>query len=169
MIKVAITGPESSGKTTLAKSLAQHYEVDWVKEYAREYLTPKGGKYEKEDLDLIAEGQLLATCALKGVDVLISDTDMLVMKVWSEFKYGDVSPYIEQLWEDEDFDLYILCSPDLPYEEDPLREHPEHREELFEIYRSELSQAEKNFIVVNGNQQSRFDQAINAIDLLSAE
>lgn len=166
MIKLAITGPESTGKSTLAEALAAHYSVPVIHEFSREYLTKLDRDYVQSDLDKIAEGQLRSTCAKVGQEILVSDTEMLVLKVWSEFKYGTCSPYIEQLWDDQIFDLYLLCSPDIPYEEDPLRENPYDREELFEIYRSHLEERGENYIIISGDPQQRFDQAIKAILLL---
>jgi NadR type nicotinamide-nucleotide adenylyltransferase len=164
MIKVAITGPESSGKTTLAIGLADHYKVPVIPEFAREYLQELDRDYVQEDLDRIAEGQLRSTCAKVGQQLMISDTEMLVMKVWSEFKYGNCSPYIEQLWDDQQFDLYLLCAPDITYEDDPLRENPEDREELFEIYNSHLEEKGEHFVIISGNHDERLKQAVSAID-----
>ncbi|UKN03577.1 ATP-binding protein [Paracrocinitomix mangrovi] len=166
MKRIAITGAECSGKTTLTEQLARHYGVKWVAEYARTFLDQTDGNYSQTDLDKIAEGQLRATCALNGTDLLLSDTEMLVMKVWSEYKYGSCSPYIEQLWEEQEFDLYLLCKPDIPYEDDGLRENPNDRDELFEKYLTELADSGRRFIIIEGDHNQRLNQAIKAIDNL---
>lgn len=166
MIKIAITGPESTGKTTLAKALAGHYNVEWAREYAREYLAAKHGDYVLQDLDSIAVGQKNNIEALLSSPILIADTEMTVIKIWSEFKYGECSSFIHTLWKEQDFDLYILCSPDIPYEADPLREHEAFREELFEIYHNVLRQMNVNFIVVRGDRENRLDAAVEQINAL---
>ncbi|MEZ4922649.1 MAG: ATP-binding protein [Crocinitomicaceae bacterium] len=166
MIKIAITGPESCGKTTLAEALSHHFDVDYIPEFARSFLTELDRDYTFFDLDAIAEGQLRSTCAKVGQPFMISDTEMLVLKIWSEFKFNNCSPYIEQLWEEQDFDLYVLCSPDIPYEDDPLRENPKDREELFQLYLNELENSDRKFIVVRGDVNSRLDEILLAIEQL---
>lgn len=154
MRKYAITGPESSGKTTLTSSLAEQYHAVWVPEYAREYLTLREGKYSPEDLDIIAEEQF-RRWTLRTEDLIFCDTDMTVMKVWSDFKYGSSSPLIRSLQEQQQFDHYFLCRPDMEWEEDPLREHPEQREELFRIYLEELTQRKVPFTILEGQLEDR--------------
>ena len=166
MIKVAITGPESSGKTTLAKALAEHFKVDWAREFARDYLEGTNGQYSLQDLDYIAEGQQKNIDALRNYELLIADTEMTVMKIWSEFKYGECSDFINALWKDQNFDLYFLCAPDIPYEEDPLREHFEFRDELFQIYTNVLNQMKVNYVVLTGDQDNRLKKAVSAVESL---
>ena len=90
MLRIAITGPESSGKTTLASALSEHYKVFFIPEFAREYLEKTKGKYTLEDLDSIARGQLksLLSCENK---IIICDTDFSVLEIWSQYKYKNVS------------------------------------------------------------------------------
>lgn len=168
MISVAIVGPESTGKTTLAKSLAKHFKTLWVEEYAREYLTALDGPYEQRDLLHIAAGQLeLAKTRSKGArNLIFLDTDLLVIKIWSEFKYGNCDPWIEQQLEMNRADLYLLTDFNIPYEYDPLRESPNKRGELFEIYQESLEKSGSNYKVVKGDHSDRLDQAIEYINLI---
>lgn len=166
MIKIGITGPESTGKTTLSLQLSSHYQIDVIAEYAREYLSIVNGFYTKTDLDKIALRQYEYMTEQVDQNLLICDTEMLVMKVWSEFKYGNCSPLVKSLWEMQKIDLYLLCAPDIPFEEDPLRENPEQREQLFEIYKAELEKANCKFVIISGHDNQRFKKSVTAIDNL---
>ncbi|HXH19021.1 MAG TPA: ATP-binding protein, partial [Chitinophagales bacterium] len=90
MKKIVIVGPESSGKTFLAEKLAAHFQCLWVPEYAREYLEKLNKPYTKEDVEKIAEGQLRLEdeTAAKSKSLLICDTNLLVIKIWMDHKYG---------------------------------------------------------------------------------
>ncbi len=166
MISIAIVGPESTGKTTLAQSLAKQFETVWVPEYSREYLNALDRPYNQTDLIEIASGQLRAEKKVrkKAKDLIFLDTDLFVIKVWSEFKYGNCDPWILQQLEMNKADFYLLTFFDVPYEDDPLRESPENRPELFDIYEKELKSHGVNFQVVQGSSQKRLEQAIENIN-----
>lgn len=168
MIKIAITGPESCGKTTLCNSLAEHFGVAPVPEYSREFFEENGPEYTQLDLDDIAEGQLenIQIYSSDKNRVNIIDTDFIVLKVWSEHKYGFASSHINSLVSENHFDLHILCAPDIPWEEDPLRENPNDRHELFQQYIKLLESFKKDFIIVNGSHEERMKKSILAIDKL---
>lgn len=163
MKRIAITGPESSGKTTLAKALAERLKAQWIPEFARDYLLAKNGHYEQKDLVKIAHGQISEWNKLSQEEIVICDTEMLVMKVWSAVKYGQVDPFILKAWSEQHFDHYFLCSPDIPWEEDPLREHPEQREELFEIYLQELKDSKLPFTIVEGDLENRIEICLREV------
>jgi NadR type nicotinamide-nucleotide adenylyltransferase len=163
MIRVAITGPESSGKTSLAQALASELNGKWIPEFAREYLLRKNGCYEEVDLVNIASGQLEAWKAVALQGIVICDTEMIVMKVWSQVKYGRVDPFILEALDEQYFDHYFLCRPDIPWEEDPLREHPEQREQLFEIYLQELKDRKLPFTIIEGNMDQRLKDCLYKI------
>ncbi|MFT6872066.1 MAG: NadR type nicotinamide-nucleotide adenylyltransferase [Roseivirga sp.] len=168
MILVAIVGPESTGKSTLTKSLSEYYQTIWSEEYAREYLTTLERPYEQSDLLEIAKGQLEIAdkVKMKANSIVFHDTDLLVIKVWSEFKYGDCDPWIINQFELNKADLYLLTDTNIPYEEDPLRENPEQRRELFEIYEQELIKSKANYQVVKGDLSERVNQSITCINLM---
>lgn len=165
MKRIAITGPESSGKTTLAASLAAHYGVKLIPEFARIYLEEHGSEYEQSDLDKIGMGHLEGL-VLSQDSIKITDTDFVVLKVWSDYKYNFTSTYINTLVSENHFDLHIVCSPDIPWEFDPLRENPENRHELFENYIRVLRQYKKDFIIVSGDHDKRLKRSLAAIDAL---
>lgn len=164
MTRIAITGPESTGKTTLAQELANRYNCSWIPEYARYYLENKTGLYTQKDLDEIAKGQLEAWEKGKNDPLCFYDTEMLVMKVWSQFRYDNLSPYISTAFENQQVDLFLLCKPDIDWEEDELREHPEEREKLFEIYLSELEKLNAPFRIIEGQHNERTDSAIRFVE-----
>ena len=168
MIKVAIIGPESTGKTELAKTLADEYNGAWVPEYARGYLNSLDRDYHQSDLLKIASGQveLEHKMALKNPKVMFSDTDLHVIKVWSEHKYGNCDERILRQITFQHYHLYILTYHDIPYEEDPLRENPEQRDYFFDIYHQLLSSKELPFIVVKGDRSQRLELAKRHIDTL---
>lgn len=165
MLRIAITGPESSGKTTLAKALSEHYNISFVPEFARTYLEKTEGKYKQLDLDIIAQGQLKSLISAED-SIVISDTDFSVLEIWSQYKYKNTSELINKLVQKELFDLHILCSPDIPWEADLLRENPNSRDLLFELYSKSLNSNNKNFIVVNGSAKNRLEKSIQAVDPL---
>ena len=159
---VLITGPESSGKSTLARGLAAAFCGVYVAEYAREYLEARGGVYEQTDLDNILEGQLAAQrkAVESGVSPMFCDTGPGVLYVWSKDKYGSVSPTIEQAFRAATYDATLLCYPDLEWEPDPLREHAatEDRERLFGIYK-ELTCGYPNRFIIRGHDRLALAQS----------
>ncbi|HMM10697.1 MAG TPA: ATP-binding protein [Bacteroidales bacterium] len=166
MLKVAITGPESTGKSWLASKLAVYYGCLWVPEFARTYLQNRGGKYSLEDIEFIAQKQeqLIRNTMAKESPAMFADTELLVCKIWSEFVFGHCPKSIEALVEQQNFDFYLLCNIDLPWEPDPLREHPEKRQELFSMYEAELRRRHWRYAVVSGVGNQRLENAIAHIN-----
>ncbi len=171
IIKIVFTGPESTGKTTLAKQLAEHFQTVWNAEYARSYLGQLGRPYKQEDILEIARGQLRNEDELlsKANRILFCDTALLVPKVWSIFKYGHVAPPLLKLLQERNYDFYFLCEADLPWEYDPLRESPNDRELLATIYRQELSSMSAPFVSLHGNLSERRQNAIATVNRLFAK
>jgi nicotinamide riboside kinase len=161
MPKIIVTGPESSGKTTLCKALSEHYDLTYIKEYAREYLTDLGRDYTQEDLLKISKEQLESENNSQ-----LLDTDLITIKIWSKYKYGSCDNWILTQIEKQKSEkrFYLLCSPDIPWQADNQRENPNNREELFEIYKQELDDlGHKYFIVEGGN---RTENSISKISHL---
>lgn len=157
MKRILFTGPESTGKSAIAKRLAKEWGTVYVPEYARTYLDQLGRPYTETDLLTIAKGQLKweGQYAKKATDFLFIDTGMLVMKVWSEFKYGRCHPWILEQLHSRRYDLWVLCGIDIPWEPGPMRENPNEREELYRTYRQELQQIGVPFIELWGNREER--------------
>ncbi len=170
IIRIAITGPESSGKSTLTKFLAERFQTSFADEFAREYLEKTNGEYVLEDLTEIAKGQLLnQKKAINAANkICFFDTEMLVLKIWASFRFRKVPPFIETAFRESEIDAYLLCTPDLPWEPDPFRESPENaeRQKLFEIYQHELDANNCTYFVVNGIDAKREERAATFVKAL---
>ena len=166
--KVCVIGPECTGKTDLSKYLAGYFKTNWVEEYARAYLNKLGMPYTQADLTKIAHGQLRTEDEwLSGANkILICDTNLIVIKVWSEAKYGNCDTEILQLIADRKYDLYLLTNIDIPWQDDPLREHPQKREHFWNIYKREVEQTKVPFVEISGAQDVRRKTAVQAIEKL---
>lgn len=168
LIRIAITGPESTGKSTLSKQLAHHYDTVWAREFARTYIDKLDRPYDKNDLLEITKGQLNEedTMAKKANQLLFCDTELLVIKIWSEHKYGRVDSYIISEIEKRHYDLYLLTYIDLPWRQDDQREHPEKRDYFFDWYKRELKSMGANYHVIQGSNEERLNNSIYIIDHL---
>ena len=167
---IVMTGPESSGKTTLAKQLADCWNVPLVPEIARDYLRGKDS-YQQHDLLEIAKQQhqqeqmLLAHSPEK----IVCDTDLLVIMIWSELRYGHCDPWIYSTFEDSlrqqtSSRYYYLCDYKIPWEADPLRENPNNRDELFELYVTKIKEYELCYSLVKGEPTERLQQVLHSSD-----
>lgn len=158
MFKIIVTGPESSGKTFLCKALSQHFKINFSKEYAREYLHSLKRNYTQNDLLKIAKQQLKAE-----KNKMLLDTDLITIKIWSNYKYGNCNNWILEQIEKQKKEkrFYLLCQPDIKWEEDPLRESPKNRNELFEIYKKELKILDHDYCIIKG--KNRTNKAISKI------
>ena len=163
-LKIAFTGPESSGKTTLAQLIAEAYSTSYIPEYAREFLDDKT-TYTLADLDEIAKKQVELCKATKN-KLVISDTEMSVMYIWSLEKFHEVSPTIDLLLEQQEFDHVFLCAPDIPWEADKLRENPLDRERLFKLYEELLTKNNCSFSILRGSLNQRIIACKKQMELL---
>ncbi len=186
--KIVVIGPESTGKSTLCEKLAAHYNTLWVPEYAREYLGKNGPEYKCEDLLTIAKGQIEleesskyqvvssmtkpstsnlqpSTYNLQPSTIFI-DTDMYVMKVWSEFVFNQCDNWILNRIAERKYDLYLLCDTDLPWIEDELREYPDEkiRKQLFHFYKDAMVNQSTPWCIISGNYEERFMKAVKMIE-----
>ncbi len=176
LVKVVLFGPESTGKTTLSRQLARHYNTVWAPEYAREYLQDKWNNERKtcEESDLlpIAVGQmeLENSLAKKADKILICDTDLLETKVYSEEYYGGfVDAKLDEAAIKNSYDIYFLTYIDTPWEEDDLRDRPELREEMFNAFKNTLEKYNKPYVLLKGDKETRFKKATTIINELLAK
>ena len=165
MKKVVVTGPESTGKTSLAMQLSEVFKCTLVGEYARTYLNKLDRSYHQYDLTHIAKGQFdMQNKTLKESSLLICDTDLLTIKIWSEFKYGNCDPWIVNSLVDNLPDLYLICYPDLKWEYDPQRENPNDGMELFEIYLAEIKKLGVPFQIIKGLGEERTEKGLKVVE-----
>lgn len=161
-LKIVFTGPESSGKTTITKLAAKSYKTEWLTEFSRTYLNQLDRPYGVADLVKIAQGQLLAeqkfTQDYPNQAFLFYDTSLLVIKVWSIFKYGFYNFKLDQLLRQNLPDIYFLCDWQIPWEFDPLRETPNDRDALYAIYKRELEDLNIPFFEIGGTNEERLDK-----------
>ena len=173
-IKIVLFGPESTGKTTLAKQLAAHYNTKWVPEFMRKYLEEKWETRQeiitRDDLLPIAEGQI--TSENKSTEtadrLLFCDTNLLELKVYSEYYYNGFCPSeIKEATEENQYDHYFLTYIDVPWEADRLRDRPNDRMKMFTIFEAELRKKQLPYTILKGSVEQRMKAAIKTIEKLS--
>jgi NadR type nicotinamide-nucleotide adenylyltransferase len=168
IIRIAIVGPESTGKSVLATELAEHYNTCFVPEYAREYIENLKRPYTLDDIIAISKGQmeLEDKMAAKVNNILICDTNLIVTKIWAEHAFKQCPEWITSNLKKRRYALHLLTNIDTPWEFDPQREHPHLREYFFEKYRTELENEKLPYTIISGTGNIRNQQAIEAIDKL---
>lgn len=167
-LRIVFTGPESTGKTTLAKWVAQYYRTTWNPEFARFYLSKLRVPYQKEDITSIAQGQIQweDIWYKQSNKLLVCDTTLLVPKIWSLYKYGNCDHWIEKNLIQRKYDLFLLCGVDWPWQYDPLREHPNARKVLYQMYLDELKKNQLRYLELNGSFEQRKQLALQQIECL---
>ena len=169
--RVVLTGPESSGKTTLAEQLAVHFDTHCVPEFARSWIADKlargAGPCVLADVLAIARGQSAlesqgAQAARHGL--LICDTDVPTIRIWSECFFGATPPELETAHPGCQRDLYLLTDIDIPWIADGLRDRPENRERQLALFHSRLTAQGCRYVLVSGNHESRLCRAVEAIE-----
>lgn len=171
IIRVVLYGPESTGKTTLAVALADHYSTNWVPEFARDYLQEKWDLYQKkcskEDLLIIAQKQLeLENQQSKNATkILFCDTNVLVTQLWSEIYFdGYCHSKILQMVKNSNHDLYLLTDIDVPWQKDDLRDMPQQRNRLYRYHQKLLDFYGFDYFKIRGTLKERLDKSVSYID-----
>ena len=166
MIRVVLTGSESTGKSSLAWRLAKHYDADYVPEFVRGYAEKKSGVLSFADHGPIARGQMavedehIAT----GKPLLIQDTDLLSTELYCDHYFGQCPRWIVDAARERRPDLYLLCDIDIPWIPDGVRDRGHLREEMQKLFRDAVVRSKVPFAVVSGDGDARFTTATEAID-----
>ncbi|MEA3445583.1 MAG: ATP-binding protein [Bacteroidota bacterium] len=163
--KIVITGAESTGKTELAKGLAEHYNSVWVPEFARQYIETLNRPYNYHDVELIAKKQILSEEKIKekAHDIIFYDTWLIITKIWFSEVYKKVPSWLNQHIEKSNIDLFLVCENDIAWIPDPVRENRDKRGFLQSLYIEEIEKLKRPWELIKGNGKLRFDNAIRAI------
>ncbi|WP_028450489.1 MULTISPECIES: AAA family ATPase [Chitinibacter] len=163
--KIAIVGPESCGKTSLARALARTLHAPWVPEFSRPWFAAqRRTSYSMDDILAIAHGQLALEQQLASeAEWLVCDTSVLVCIIWAQVRFGECPAELRALWRPADYQLHLLTATDLPWQPDPLRENPLDRDALLVRYQTALEQAQVPFALVAGRGEARCQQAVAAL------
>jgi NadR type nicotinamide-nucleotide adenylyltransferase len=164
--KIAVVGPESTGKSTMSAHLAEHYHTVWVPEFARDYCAALTEPPTWQDEVTMFYGQLAleAEIAPKANKLLICDTTFITVKIWSDYTFGRSPQEVLDELPLRPYDLYLLLDIDLPWEHDPLRDFPHLREHFMDIWHKELQALDANYVVISGVGTERYDTAVATID-----
>lgn len=159
--RIVLTGPECSGKTTLAAALASVLGAPWTPEAAREVAEASGGELSAATVEPIARlSMALEDAALAArPPVLVRDTDLVSTVVYARHYYGAVPAWLEEEARARRADLYLLCRPDLPWTPDGVRDRPMHREALLADFRAALAAIGARVVEIHGTGPARLAAA----------
>lgn len=164
--KIAIVGPESTGKSTITQQLARHYRTHWVPEYARYYCDALTSPCDLQDEINMFHGQLALEESILTVaekDLIFCDTTFLTVKIWSDEVFGETPQIVLDALPKHHYDLYLLMDIDLPWQDDPLRDFPHKREHFMQVWQNELKLLSANYQLISGV-ENRLSNAIQAVD-----
>jgi HTH-type transcriptional regulator, transcriptional repressor of NAD biosynthesis genes len=169
--KIVIYGPESTGKTTLSKYLAQYFSTDWIPEFARIYLEQKLNSHEignticpEEDLLPIVEGQILQEDAINTSNkIIFLDTNPLETLVYAKYYFQKDFPWLEDIISKRKYDYYLLTDISVNWEADPLRDKPNDRQNIFNLFKNELDERKLPYAIVTDINHKRFENAISIV------
>ncbi len=171
ILKIAIVGPESTGKSSMANYLANKFETIWVKEFAREYCENLKKDCTLEDEMNMFHGQLkLENSALlqiqksKFSNLLFCDTTIITVKIWCEHVFGFCPEIVQQEFSNRKYDLYLLMKDDIPWVDDPLRNFPNERHYFFNRYEYLLNELNANYRIISGEGLIREENAKKEVE-----
>ena len=152
MLRIVLTGAESSGKSSLTRYLGEVFKLPYALEYARIYLEEHGSEYNLEQLKEMSQKHLNYQQEEVPISVPcgIFDTDLINYKIWAEEVFGYCPEEISRGIEQESSHVYLLCKPDLPWEADPLRENPDNLNFLYQRHLDEIIRLNRPYEVIEG-------------------
>lgn len=164
--KIAVVGPESTGKSSMSAYLAKHYHTVWVPEFARDYCAALTAPCTWQDEINMFNGQLALEEELlpQANGLLICDTTFITVKIWSDYTFGRSPQEVLNELPKHPYDLYLLLNIDLPWEEDPLRDFPHMREHFMAVWYKELNALNARYVLISGTGEARYINAVKAVD-----
>lgn len=168
ILRVTLTGSESTGKTRLAEGLARYYGTTWSREFSREYALHKGAPLDASDVEPIARGQMRVEdeALQRAHELALFDTDLVSTVVYAEHYYGSCPEWVERAARDRLADLYLLCDIDVTWMPDPQRDRPHAREEIHRAFEGTLGRLGARYALLQGTWAEREARAVDAIDAL---
>lgn len=175
--RVVVIGAESTGKTTLARMLAERFETEWVPEFAREHWELKIGRWSAGDpppswspdefLEIAVEQQRREEAAARRANrVLFADTNAFATGTWHERYRGVRDPRVDAVGARDKVDLYLLTAPDVPFVQDGLRDGEHIREWMDQRFAEQLAKGQTPRVRLSGGYAQRFVQAVAAVERL---
>lgn len=166
VIRIVLTGPESTGKTKISAYLAEKLNAEWIPEYARYYIASLSGKYNYSDVEHVARKQVEDYHKYSKPGIVIFDTWLIITKVWFQMLYKKVPDWLEDEINQLNIDLFLLCEPDIPWENDPLRENGDKQSRimLYNLYKEEIVRLGAPYIIVKGSGEIRNLNALQAVE-----
>jgi NadR type nicotinamide-nucleotide adenylyltransferase len=166
VIRIVVIGSESTGKSELARALAEHYGTAWAAEYVRDYMDAKGAPLDASDVEPIARGQIAREddAVARAERLVILDTDLLSTAIYARHYYGSAPDWIERAAQERRGNLYLLLDIDVPWTPDAQRDRGDRREEMHALFREALEGA----VLIQGDWEQRRSRAIEAIDAFLA-
>lgn len=166
ILKIAVVGPESTGKSTMSAYLAKYYHTVWVPEFARDYCAKLTEPCTWQDEVNMFYGQLALEKEIlpQANGLLICDTTFITVKIWSDYTFGRSPKEVLDELPKHPYDLYLLLDIDLPWEEDPLRDFPHMREHFMQVWLNELQALDARYVLISGTGEDRYANAVNAVN-----
>src|ERR1700753_1992712 len=166
VLKIAVVGPESTGKSTMSAYLSRHYQTVWVPEFARDYCAKLTEPCTWQDEVNMFYGQLALEAEIlpQANKLLICDTTFITVKIWSDYTFGRSPQEVLDELPKRPYDLYLLLDIDLPWEHDPLRDFPHLRGHFMVGWHKELQALNAKYVLISGTGPERYERAVKAID-----
>jgi HTH-type transcriptional regulator, transcriptional repressor of NAD biosynthesis genes len=153
--KICFYGPESTGKSTMAKRMADLYKTEWVPEVSREFVTTNN--FTTDDIRRIGHAQVDRTASKTKTanKILFCDTDLITTQIYCRYYLNVVPPVLYELEKQITYDLYFLFDIDVPWVPDGLRDLGEKRKEMFDVFKIELDKRGIHYSLVKGGWNER--------------